>query len=97
MIFHRLLVKLVCLPLNNPQGILRTFSQACTQPVAVLVGNEPGLSIHYFNSSLRAGYDTLSAAITALIIYLHNFSFYFHAITSFQIFTGSHLSMCLSE
>jgi hypothetical protein len=37
MFFDRLLVELIRVPLNDPQGILGTFTEAGSQPVAVLV------------------------------------------------------------
>jgi hypothetical protein len=54
MFFHRLLIKIICLPFNNPQGILGAFPKACAQTVAILVGYQAGLAINYFNRTLSA-------------------------------------------
>jgi hypothetical protein len=54
MLLHRLLVELVRVPLNDPQGITGAFTKAGTQPVAVLVGYQTGLPVNYFNRPLSA-------------------------------------------
>jgi hypothetical protein len=54
MLLHRQLVEFVRVPLNNPQGILGTFTEAGPQSVTVLVGYQTGLPVNYFDSALGA-------------------------------------------
>ncbi len=81
-VFYGGFIKLIGFTLDDLDGILGTMSEAGTETVAEIIGDQLGLAINDLNSTFGAGRHTKPATITLVLIY--NYDFPFHASTPFH-------------
>ncbi len=77
---NSLLIKIVGLPHNNFQRVLRALADAVAQAVAESIGNHPRLAFNNGDGAFGAGAHAVAAAIAALLIYLYNVPLFFHPV-----------------
>jgi hypothetical protein len=64
------LVELVCLSRLERDSSLRTLTQACAQPITIMIGYHLRLAIYYLQCALRARCHAQPAAIAQILVNL---------------------------
>ena len=73
-LLNRLLVELIRIPLDDPDGVLGTVAEAGPEAVAEVVGGEDRLAVHDADGALGADRDAEAAAVALLFVDLYDFS-----------------------
>lgn len=80
---NRLLIKLIRLTFDDPDGIARAFTEAGTETVTKVISSKNCFTINNFDCPFGTGRNTESATVTFLLIDFNNISFH-----------GSYLLFC---
>ena len=78
MLVHSLLIKLISLTFNHPEGTRRTLTQTRPQPITILLSHQPRPTINKLNSPLSTSGHTQPTPITQPLINLYYLSHHCH-------------------
>jgi hypothetical protein len=81
--FHGLLIEILRLPFDDPEGIIGTFAKTGPESIAVLFRDQSYLPVHNLEGSLGARGHTHRAAIAFFFVDLNDLSFDFHFFSLF--------------
>jgi hypothetical protein len=73
-LFNRRLIKLLSIPLDDGDGILRAVAETGAETIAEIISREPGLAVDNSDGPFGAGRHAHSAAVAFFFVNLDNFS-----------------------
>jgi hypothetical protein len=79
--FYGSFVKFLGVTLYNPKRSRGAISETGSQPVTKPISDYPGLSVFNYQSTLCAGWNTISTTITEFFVDFNYFSLYVHDFT----------------
>jgi hypothetical protein len=77
---NRGFIEFVGFPLDDGDGLLRTFAEAGSKTVAEVISEKHRLAVHYPDRPFRACGDAESATVTFFRVYGYHFSFHFRLL-----------------